>query len=77
MAERLTSIILKGCEGIADWGRKCPNEMIALYRRKAELEKKQAEAILSAPDDDFYIDTYLGVHVQRKREILQEGKADG
>lgn len=76
MTERLTSIRLPGSidPGLADWGRKSPSEMIAMYREHAEHQLKCAQEVLSATDDNFRIETYVGVHVRRKAEILQEGK---
>lgn len=77
MAERMTSIRLPGLRGgtgIADWGRKTPKEMIEMIRCKAEEDLKNSQAILAAEDSDFNIETYVGVHVQRSREVIQQGK---
>lgn len=76
MSERMTSIVLPGVHGsgYADWGRKTPKEMIDRLRRIATEDKQTAEKILAAKDDDFLVETYLGVHARRKREILQKGK---
>jgi|SRR5579859_6148367 len=74
MSERLTSINLPGGAGYADYGRKTIAEMIALARRHATLAKQEAEEILAAKDSDFHICTYQGVHVQRNRIVLQEGR---
>ena len=73
MAERHTSISLPGNvdAGMADHGRKTPAEMIALYREWAKHNKKWADAVLSASDEDFSVETYTGVHVRRNREVLQ------
>jgi len=48
MADRMTSIRLPGSKhvGLADWGRKTPEEMIRLLRTHAEHQKAVAEAIL-------------------------------
>lgn len=75
MPERLTEIRLRRDAGLADWGRKTVPEMIIQYRQFAERQKASAEAILSASDDDFRVETYLGPNAQRQREILQEGAA--
>lgn len=76
MSERLTSIRLltHRFAGWAEWGRKTPAEMIAAIRSHAQHQLAEAQAVLAAADEDFYIDTYRGVHVQRDREVLQEGK---
>jgi hypothetical protein len=71
--DRMTSINLPGIfgSGVADWGRKTAAEMIVILRMKAEHDKRIAEAILAAPDEYFQVETYLGVHVRRSREIVQ------
>jgi hypothetical protein len=76
MSERMTSIKLPGVWGAgwAEYGRKEPSEMIAAIRRHAQHEIAWAEKVLAADDADFRVDTYLGPHAQRNREILQEGK---
>lgn len=72
MAERMTSIRLPGSKhvGLADWGRKTREEMIKMIRAHAEDQKSVADAILSASDDDFLVETYTGVYVQRNREVV-------
>lgn len=75
MADRLTSITLPGLPngtGYAEWGRKTAPEMVAIIRTQAERMKADAEAILAAADEDFQIETYLGVHVKNKREVIQQ-----
>lgn len=76
MTERMTSIDLPGVpdSGAADWGRKSPADMIAILRQKAAHDKATAEAIMSASDDDFYVQTYTGVYRQRNHEVLQQGR---
>ena len=76
MSDRLTSINLPGVfgSGLADWGRKTPAEMIAKLRAKATEDKAVADAVLAASDGDFHVQTYVGVHVERKKEVLQEGR---
>lgn len=77
MADRMTSIRLPGSKhvGIADYGRKTPEEMIRLLRMHAEHQKAIADAILAASDADFLIETYTGVYVQRDRTTVQPGRA--
>lgn len=72
----MTSIHLPGVSGggYADYGRKTVPEMIKLIRDHAEEMQKQAQAILEAKDDDFHIDTYLGVYARRNRVVLQIGR---
>lgn len=78
MSERMTGIQLRGNKaagpGLAEWGRKTPAEMIARYRSYAQHQLEEAQAILAAADEDFHIDTYRGVNVQRDREVIQEGR---
>jgi hypothetical protein len=76
MSDRVTSIRLRHCydPGITFYGHKTVSEMIALMRHHAEQMKREAEELLAARDEDFYICTYKGVHVQRGRVILQEGR---
>ena len=47
--------------------------MIALYRRYAEYNLAQAQAVLAAPDDAFRVYTHTGTSIQRHIEVLQEG----
>ena len=72
MADRMTSIRLPGSKhvGLADHGRKTREEMIDLIRSHAEHQKAVADAILAAADDDFLVETYTGVYVQRNREVV-------
>lgn len=72
MADRMTSIRLPGSKhvGLADHGRKTREEMLHLIRSHAEHQKAVADAILSASDDDFLVETYTGVFVQRNREVV-------
>lgn len=72
----MTSVHLPGMRsgaGIAEWGRKTPAEMIEMIRSYAASNKADAERILAAADDDFKVVTYVGAHVQKNRETLQEG----
>jgi hypothetical protein len=77
MSDRMTSVHLPGLNagsGLADWGRKTPAEMISLIREHAAHQKQQAEAILAASDDEFRVETYVGVYVRRSKIVLQEGR---
>lgn len=79
MSERMTSITLpslQGGAGLAEYGRKTPAEMIAQLRAYADQNKKDAEAILAASDDDFHVATYLGTHSRRAYTILQKGNTE-
>lgn len=77
MSERMTSAHLPGVRGaaIADWGRRDPVEMIEYLRTYARQQMEWAQKVLSAADAEFRVETYTGVHVQRNREVLQEGAA--
>ena len=77
MGERMTSVHLPGMRhgaGVAEYGRKTPAEMVAMLRKYAEANKAEAEQILAATDEEFRVETYTGVWVQRNREVLQEGR---
>lgn len=77
MGERITSVHLPGMRhgaGVADYGRKTPEEMIAMLLQYAEANLAEAKQILAASDADFRVETYTGVWRQRNREVLQEGK---
>lgn len=73
--ERMTAINLPGhfSSGLSQYGRKSVPEMIALIRDHARHQKETAEAILSASDADFHVATYVGIYVQKRREVLQLG----
>lgn len=74
MADRMTEINLPGAwVGIAEHGRVDPEQMIAQARRQAARDLAAAQAVLDAADEDFRITTYVGVHAQRKLEVLQPG----
>lgn len=75
MSERMTAVTVKGVPagfGIAEYGRRPRSEMIETLRRVARRDLEAAQAILSAPDEAFIVETYVGVNVQRKREIVTE-----
>ena len=62
MSNILTRIKLPGHFGTgrANWGRRSPAEMLEWFRAGALHDKKEAEAILSAPDYAFQIDVIRG-----------------
>jgi hypothetical protein len=70
----MTSIRLPSTfgSGVADHGRKTVPEMINLIRSKAEHDRAIANAILAAPDCEFLVETYEGVHVRRNKVALQD-----
>ncbi len=75
MSERMTSVHLPSLgpgSGWAEYGRKGRAEMIYLLRRRAQIQKEEAERILAAPDEEFEVATYLGKIVERKRELVTE-----
>ncbi|GEL47793.1 hypothetical protein CHO01_29090 [Cellulomonas hominis] len=77
MSERMTGITLPGLPpgaGLADYGRKSPQEMITQLRAHATVEARNALAILAAAEEDFRVETYTGVHVRRDRQVLQPGR---
>ena len=74
MSQRMTAIGLPSLRrgaGLAEYGLVPPSEMVATIRRYAEQQKLEAEAILAASDADFLVETYVGVHTKRQRQILQ------
>ena len=77
MSERMTGIRLRNSKaagsGLAEWGRKTPAHMVTRYRQYANSLIAEGQAILAAADADFHVETYTGVHVNRNREVLQEG----
>lgn len=79
MSDRMTSINLPGRfgSGWSEYGRKTVAEMIALIRDRAELMKRDAEAILTAKDEDFFVCTHLGVHSRSDVVVLQKSKKKG
>jgi hypothetical protein len=75
VSERMTSIFLPSLglgSGFADWGRKTRPDMIARMRRHAQIQKEEAERILAASDEEFVVETYVGVHVRNKLEVVTE-----
>lgn len=71
MAERMTSVYLPSLGRGGGWqehGRQNRDYMIRRLRRNAEIAKEEAERILTASDDEFVVETYLGSIVQRDRK---------
>lgn len=72
MSDRLTCISLPHHSGVADWGLKTPAEMIKQIREYADSLRKEIALIDAAKDDEFQIETYVGVHVMRNRKVIQK-----
>lgn len=74
MSERMTAAHLPTLPGSgwADYGRCEPSEVIASARRHARHQLDQALAVLTATDAEFEVETYVGVHSRRSREVIQE-----
>lgn len=77
MSDKFTAIALRGAGdgGWAEWGDKTVPEMIAIFREYHKHRLEVAQRILAAADDEFYIHSYVGMHVQRNRKVLQEGRS--
>lgn len=76
MSDRMTSVQLEGHsngDGWAEYGLQTPEKMIQIIRARAARDKALAEQILSAPDDVFTVQTYVGSRVMRDRKVLQQG----
>lgn len=76
MSERMTAIHLPGTPhaGYADYGRKTAAEIIKDLRAYAQKELEKATAILNAKDEDFCVETFIGLYARKKYEIIQPGK---
>jgi hypothetical protein len=70
----MTSVRVRGipCNGYAENGFHSRKEMIEKIRSNAEHAKKSAESILDAKDDDFIVETFLGLHAQKNLEEVTE-----
>lgn len=68
MSEHRTTIRLGESGGFCDWGKKDRATMIKSFRNIAERQKAEAEAILSAADDDFEVYQHRGIY--RERDIV-------
>jgi hypothetical protein len=76
MSDRLTAISLPRVSGIADRGLKTPEEMIKQMRQYADALRKEVAQIDAAKDEDFLIETYVGVHVRKNLKVLQCPKGE-
>lgn len=70
MSELYTIASLKHRSGLAERGRLTRQESIQNLRGMALSQKADAEAILNASDEDFYVRVVRGVCVQRMVEVL-------
>ncbi len=70
MSDLYTIASLKHQSGLAEHGRLTRAEAIKSLRDMAVHQKKDAEAILNASDEDFYVRVVRGVHVQHMVEVL-------
>ena len=75
-SNRMTCARLPGVQGSgwADYGRLPPDAIIKQARLHAAYMKSIADAVLSAPDDAFLVETYVGSHVRKDLEIIQPGR---
>lgn len=72
MSDRHTSATSPdGTHGIVEWGRKTRPEMVQVYRDYYRHQLKQAIAALAFGDDQIVVETFVGVHVQKRKEIVQ------
>ena len=81
MSERFTAIYLRQHDGtrtlkLCERGVLTVAQMIAKYREYAHQEYVQAKAILDAVDSAFVVETFRGLHVEREREVLQDGNVE-
>lgn len=77
MSDRYTDVCLPSLRysaSLAEHGRREPADMIAMLKALAKRQKEEAEAILAAPSTAFRVETYVGLHVQKQREVLQQGE---
>ncbi len=74
MSDKMTSIRLSHMDGgIAEYGHTLTRaDMIKSYREHAIYKKRRAEMILEAKDDEFIVEQYVGVIVQRNKRRLNE-----
>jgi hypothetical protein len=76
MSDRMTSITVlgaRGMAGVADYGMQTPEAMVRQIRAWADHMRAQVAAIDQTADDDFHIETYVGVLARRNLKILQQG----
>lgn len=76
MSDKYTHIKLGKNSSLGHRGHASREEMIAEYRDFAEREKRQADAILAAKDEDFIVVQCYGNNVRHKSKVLPpEGAA--
>lgn len=72
MADRFTEIHLpQSTAGLAEHGEQTAEVMIRRLREYAAYLRAEADAVDGAADHEFQIQSYSGVHVQRKRREIQ------
>lgn len=73
MGARFTEIHLPNAlgAGIGEWGELDAATAIERLRAYGKHLRAQADAIDGAADHEFQIQSYVGVHVQRKRREIQ------
>lgn len=74
MSERMTSVTVRVAgfgSGVAEYGRRTRVEMISMLRKKAARDKREAEQILAAADEDFIVETYVGVYAHKNLEVVE------
>lgn len=77
MAERMTSVRLRtenpaNGHGLAHYGRESRSAMIQEFREYSQRQFDQAKRVLEADDDDFIVETYVGVNVERQKEEVRD-----
>lgn len=58
--------------GLTDYGRLTRAEMIAHMRRHYTRQMEQAQYVLNAKDDEFIVETHIGLHARRNVEEVSE-----
>lgn len=79
MSDILTSIRVPGvfCSGVADWGEKTAEEMIAYVRDYAQQQVDLHQKILDTQDDQFEIEVYRGPIARKHIKWLQDPDREG
>lgn len=71
MAEQMTTIQLPGADGWMNYGKRTRANMIEEYRKIAQRDKRRAELILAAKDEDFLVEQHTGKCVKRNRVLIK------
>ena len=72
MGDRHTSIVAPdGNFAFSNYGRKTRADMIAQFRQYAATQFAEAQKILNTKDEDFIVETYIGMHRRTKVESVQ------